>query len=240
MERVLPILAMKRLSNGMIGGAVFAVLALSQPASAAVVITLDGEIDRSASFGQDIFPLLNLGSGPANSFVTSAPGSVGGISYSFSGGSGGTSGIYAGGQSIAASPYTDANQTRNYFSAEGGGSVTLTYASPQTSLSLLWGTVDSSDTRNLITTNDNQTITGSQILALCGAACSDGNTEVWVTITGLTSFSSVAFSDGGANAFEFNVAAVPEASTWLMMLLGFAGLGFMAYRRNSKPALMAA
>jgi hypothetical protein len=34
--------------------------------------------------------------------------------------------------------------------------------------------------------------------------------------------------------------AVPEPSTWAMMMLGFAGLGFMAYRRNSKPALMAA
>jgi hypothetical protein len=28
--------------------------------------------------------------------------------------------------------------------------------------------------------------------------------------------------------------------TWAMMLLGFAGIGFMAYRRKSKPALMAA
>ncbi len=36
------------------------------------------------------------------------------------------------------------------------------------------------------------------------------------------------------------VAAVPEPSTWAMMLLGFAGVGFMAYRRKSKPALMAA
>jgi hypothetical protein len=36
------------------------------------------------------------------------------------------------------------------------------------------------------------------------------------------------------------VAAVPEPSTWAMMVLGFAGLGFMAYRRKSKPALMAA
>jgi hypothetical protein len=33
---------------------------------------------------------------------------------------------------------------------------------------------------------------------------------------------------------------VPEPSTWVMMILGFAGIGFMAYRRNSKPALMAA
>jgi PEP-CTERM motif len=36
------------------------------------------------------------------------------------------------------------------------------------------------------------------------------------------------------------VEAVPEPSTWAMMILGFGGLGFMAYRRKSKPALMAA
>jgi WD40 repeat protein len=35
-------------------------------------------------------------------------------------------------------------------------------------------------------------------------------------------------------------SSVPEPSTWAMMILGFAGLGFMAYRRKSKPALMAA
>jgi PEP-CTERM motif len=34
------------------------------------------------------------------------------------------------------------------------------------------------------------------------------------------------------------VAAVPEPSTWAMMLLGFAGVGFMAYRRKqNEPAL---
>jgi hypothetical protein len=33
-----------------------------------------------------------------------------------------------------------------------------------------------------------------------------------------------------------SVGAVPEPSTWAMMLLGFAGIGFMAYRRKSKPA----
>jgi PEP-CTERM motif-containing protein len=35
-------------------------------------------------------------------------------------------------------------------------------------------------------------------------------------------------------------AAVPEPSTWAMLLLGFAGIGFMAHRRKSKPVLMAA
>jgi hypothetical protein len=48
--------------------------------------------------------------------------------------------------------------------------------------------------------------------------------------------------NGEIAALEFapQVATVPEPSTWAMMLLGFAGVGFMAYRRKSKPALMAA
>jgi hypothetical protein len=36
------------------------------------------------------------------------------------------------------------------------------------------------------------------------------------------------------------VTAVPEASTWAMMILGFAGVGFMTYRRKNKTALSAA
>ena len=52
---------------------------------------------------------------------------------------------------------------------------------------------------------------------------------------------------GGTTPPTFNMAfsitgvdAVPEPSTWAMMILGFAGIGFMAYRRKSNPALMAA
>jgi hypothetical protein len=33
---------------------------------------------------------------------------------------------------------------------------------------------------------------------------------------------------------SYQVAAVPEPSTWAMMILGFAGVGFMAYRRSRK------
>jgi PEP-CTERM motif len=35
-----------------------------------------------------------------------------------------------------------------------------------------------------------------------------------------------------------NIGGVPEPSTWAMMILGFAGVGFMAHRRKSKPALI--
>lgn len=47
--------------------------------------------------------------------------------------------------------------------------------------------------------------------------------------------------NGGDSAFPLAVtssvvAAVPEASTWAMMILGFCGLGFMAYRKQNRPA----
>jgi len=55
-------------------------------------------------------------------------------------------------------------------------------------------------------------------------------------------FTLPAFDVLSANASGNNsvTAAVPEPSTWAMLLLGFASIGFTAYRRKSKPALMAA
>jgi len=44
----------------------------------------------------------------------------------------------------------------------------------------------------------------------------------------------------GTSFGTFAVAPVPELSTWAMMILGFAGVGFMAYRRKNKMALNAA
>jgi PEP-CTERM motif len=44
---------------------------------------------------------------------------------------------------------------------------------------------------------------------------------------------NAAGTTGGVGALA---SAVPEPSTWAMMMLGFAGVGFMAYRRKSKPA----
>jgi len=48
--------------------------------------------------------------------------------------------------------------------------------------------------------------------------------------------------DGGTFTVSSPIiaGAVPEPSTWAMLLLGFIGIGSMAYRRKSKPALMAA
>jgi hypothetical protein len=42
--------------------------------------------------------------------------------------------------------------------------------------------------------------------------------------------------NGCIAVFGDNIAAVAEPSTWAMMILGFAGVGFMAYRRKNKTA----
>ena len=44
----------------------------------------------------------------------------------------------------------------------------------------------------------------------------------------------------GEAVFTYIGPAAPEPSTWAMMLLGFAGLGYFAYRRKDKPAFCAA
>ena len=54
------------------------------------------------------------------------------------------------------------------------------------------------------------------------------------------------FGNGGGftgfvdTTFSPVVAAVPEPSTWAMMILGFAGVGFMAYRRRRQATAIAA
>jgi hypothetical protein len=54
---------------------------------------------------------------------------------------------------------------------------------------------------------------------------------------GIAQFSTnPAGSCCGVTPIEFTVTAVPEPSTWAMLVLGFAGIGFVAYRRKSKPA----
>ena len=66
-----------------------------------------------------------------------------------------------------------------------------------------------------------------------------------VTATGGTFFTSLTITsqDGFSQLKHFEISglapAVPEPSTWAMMILGFAGVGFMAYRRKNKMALNA-
>jgi hypothetical protein len=75
----------------------------------------------------------------------------------------------------------------------------------------------------------------------------DGGFSTLTAAYGSTSIESVILqvyntTEGVAYDVHWDnlTSAVPEPSTWAMMILGFGGVGFMAYRRKSKPALMAA
>jgi len=43
--------------------------------------------------------------------------------------------------------------------------------------------------------------------------------------------------NGGVLLDAVSVSAIPEASTWAMMILGFMGVGFMSYRRKGHSTL---
>jgi hypothetical protein len=199
--------------------------------------------------------LLSLGTnGSSNTLVTSTGFTANGVAIGFSGGSP-ASGEYAGNSAgNYSSVFGGNNGNANYLVAGGTtGAVTATFGSSQTSLTILWGTVDSEAGRNVVVTTSagTDTITGAQILAACGATtCGDGfghtssgAYDVYVTITGLNSFTTATFSDTGASAFEFDLA-VPTATPLPGALSLFAGglgvLGLLARRKKRKGVLVSA
>jgi hypothetical protein len=73
----------------------------------------------------------------------------------------------------------------------------------------------------------------------------EGFAITWWNSGGINDYTAIpnpSFGDGNggpARGFivEYNgVSAVPEPSTWAMMILGFTGLGFITYRRKNKVA----
>jgi PEP-CTERM motif len=51
---------------------------------------------------------------------------------------------------------------------------------------------------------------------------------------------AVTRDSAGTSTGDFNVSAVPEPSTWAMMVLGFAGIGFMAFRKRKNGSAVIA
>jgi len=60
------------------------------------------------------------------------------------------------------------------------------------------------------------------------------------TQSGQLTFADLAGGNGNIGNILDNVvlaSGVPEASTWAMMILGFFGIGLVAYRRSERPRL---
>jgi hypothetical protein len=156
----------------------------------------------------------------------------------------GTAGIQTGTTAgFAADPLGD---TLPYMSVEASSTEQVVFGTSRTSLSLYWGSIDGNqggdeNNNSLAITVDGFTLTGADLVALGASGRGDEGSPAGnqlVTITGLGAFNTVTFSSTG-NAFEFSLASVPEPSTWAMMALGFAGLGYAAFRRNTKGSALA-
>jgi hypothetical protein len=211
---------MNKLILGLVGASA---LALGSAANAAITIG-------------SITPGTNPYSGPAPTY------DFDGSTPAYSGGSvtTGTIGI------LQAQPF---GSTGNYYSVGpfngSPGTINLSSLADITSLSFIWGSVDSYNSLDFLAADGTTVLAhfvGDDIFNPANGDRTDPATNPVVTFN-LTGSDASAFTylrlSSGQNAFEIDnlaINAVPEPKTWGMMLLGFAGIG-MALRRRRRPAL---
>lgn len=163
------------------------------------------------------------------------------------------SGIYQGTDSVANEHLSPGTQYSAYLASGDGFGTTIhlhDYAGEQaTGFQVEIGTIDA------------QATTGSGTNWICaGSFCLSGadligyvpswdlGRDLSVTVTGLDPFTSMDFSNSPASVEEVAALSVfrtpipippaaPEASTWVMMFLGFLSLGYAAYRRPCHAAI---
>jgi hypothetical protein len=139
-----------------------------------------------------------------------------------------------------AAPFGDITQYASVGTSSTPQTAVLMVSSPANYLGLYWGSIDTYNDI-LITYTDNTTADVNstiynQLSPSNGDQTSAGSK--YVNIFSDRNIKSIAFSSS-QKAFEFDnvsIAAVPEASTWAMMVLGFLGLGFLGYRKSARSA----
>jgi hypothetical protein len=124
----------------------------------------------------------------------------------------------------------------------GGGSEEIAFSALKSSFGLYWGSVD---TYNSLAFYNGDTL----VATISGAdvappmTANGGQTDYasngYVLLSALPQFDRV-FATSSSNSFEFDnvvagTSAIPEPSTWAMLLLGFAGLGYAGFRRSKGP-----
>jgi hypothetical protein len=219
------------------------ILGVSTAGNAATIAFLPpGNIGPPAGYGS----VATFDGVVAEAYGSTAPFGLlldGGASFTGSGivmnnGGGASLGLYA-------TPYGDGT---NYMAVVGGGTENISYTTLKNSFGLYWGSID---TYNSLTFYNG----GTEVLAVTGANLAspqsangdqfDYASNAYVLLSELPLFDRVVAAST-SNSFEFdNVVAgggvtnfagsVPETSTWAMMLLGFAGLGYAAYRGRAQP-----
>ena len=152
----------------------------------------------------------------------------------------GTASLFTGSDPDAAAPAFSltTRDTASYLAVEGGESETLVLPAAL-DVEIFVGSLDPYNTISFGGPGA-VSYTGDQLATLTTNAIDDGDQQSGSS-NGLFDFrfqapvTSVTF---GSNENAFEVAgvsvssAVPEPSTWAMMLIGFTGLGYAAYRKT--------
>jgi hypothetical protein len=152
-----------------------------------------------------------------------------------------------GGQGSLGLYATPFNDDTNYMAVLGGGTEEISYANLKNAFGLYWGSVDLYNSLSFYNGNNLVAmITGADVDPPISANGNQTSTSsnAYILISGLDTFNRVEVTSG-ANSFEFdNVVAgvassslttpVPEPSTWVMLMAGFAGLGYVAVRRGDR------
>lgn len=191
--------------------------------AAAAAIALSSTAGASVTGG--------LGTGGGTFLALSSAGLAGGSVATLSGGS-----VYANDQPFADIP----KGTVTDFLAAGvlaGQPATLTFTSPVSYLSFLWGSPDLYNLLTIISTDIGQVFT----VASLGFAVTDGNQAfsqyVQFASAPDSKITGVVFSNTPAqDAFEvanFSVNTIPEASSYALMLAGLGIVAFVARRRRN-------
>jgi hypothetical protein len=217
-------------------------LGVSGSANAAVVVsgTVVGSVANAASPGNplaaDFTPTTTItfdGANPLSGFTFAGDGAI--VSP----------------PSVTGQHAVPAYDQTNYFSTGFDGSsgtktTTLSLGATYTNFGLYWGSMDSYNTLKFYLNNvEVGAFTGTGVSPSANQDWFNNQSNQYVNFSG--DFDTVKFITGSP-AFEIdNIAlklggqnangpgAVPEPSTWAMLLLGFAGVGFMAHRRRSQP-----
>lgn len=131
------------------------------------------------------------------------------------------------------SPFNNSSLPNTFFSSltvNIGSTPQITLTNSSTSISSVTVQGTSSSSIDIALTPTGGLPNGSPLLSLFNGAPNAGTYQI------------LPDNEGGTIASgSYTIAlAVPEPSTWAMLILGFFGIGFLAYRRQAKPIVVLA